>query len=509
MKQEKCIFSSKEVQYLGYNISENGIAPTQEKVAAIKNAPAPTNKKELQAFLGLVNFYHSFLKDKVNAFEPLFRLLDKNAEWKWTKECEVALNHVKQSLSSNSLLQHFDPAKPIVITCDASPWGIGCVLSHRESDGRLAPIAYHSVTMSKTERRYAQLDKEALAIVKSVKKFHYHVFGRKFEIQTDHKPLIYILGPQKSIPEMTTPRLMRYAMFLSNYDYELQYVPGHQIQNADALSRLPPNANIAEQEKEMEMGEILMLENLPERAMNSKLLSKFTETDNVLGQVLNYVRTSWPHEVEAELKPYHSRKDELSTYKNCVLWGSRVVVPRKAQEETLKMLHSTHIGIQRMKAIARSYVWWPTVDKDVENMVKQCQECMKIQSAPPKTTIHPWEWESHPWSRLHIDFAGPFMGHNFLLVVDSYSKWLDVKIVPSTSTSTTVKALREWFATHGIPNVIVSDNATCFKSEEFATFMKKKQHTSRVHTTISSRFKWTNRTVRTRIKNCTNEKCRR
>lgn len=125
-----------------------------------------------------------------------------------------------------------------------------------------------------------------------------------------------------------------------------------------------------------------------------------------------------------------------------------------------------------MKSLARSYVWWPKLDSDLEHKVKQCNNCQTRQKLPPVAPLHPWEWPNKPWSRLHIDYAGPFMGQMFLIIVDAHSKWMDVYPVHAATTKATIEKLRCAFATHGLPDIIVSDNGTCFTSMEFADFVK-------------------------------------
>ena len=149
------------------------------------------------------------------------------------------------------------------------------------------------------------------------------------------------------------------------------------------------------------------------------------------------------------------------------------MIPKACREAVLDMLHEAHPGIVRMKALARSAVWWPGIDSDLEMKVKRCQPCQVNGKTPPVAPLHPWEFPTRPWSRLHIDFAGPFLGKLFVVLVDSYSKWLEVAVVPSCSASATIRFLRNVFATHGIPDLIVSDNRTAFTSEEFRSFLKR------------------------------------
>ncbi|XP_060520646.1 uncharacterized protein K02A2.6-like isoform X2 [Cylas formicarius] len=160
-------------------------------------------------------------------------------------------------------------------------------------------------------------------------------------------------------------------------------------------------------------------------------------------------------------------------YQNCLLWGTRVITPPGGRKSVIDLLHSGHPGMVKMKALARSYVWWPNLDRDIENKIKTCSECQEARNMPRKAPVHPWEWSRAPWTRLHVDFAGPMNGKSFLIVIDSFSKWLEVRLV--TNTCSNYQSHEGNFATHGIPYVIVSDNGTAFTSEEFQQFLKTNQ----------------------------------
>ncbi|KAK3508287.1 hypothetical protein QTP70_019514, partial [Hemibagrus guttatus] len=192
LKKEKSIFAVTQVEFLGFCVDKNGIKPTCEKVKAIQNAPSPWNKTEHQAFLGLLNFYSCFLPNKATVLEPLHRLLDQSSTWQWGKKHEEAYVQAKQLLQTNKVLAHYDEKKPLAVVCDASPYELGALLFHMQPDGQEKPICFASRTMTTTERNYAQIDKEALAVVFEVRKFHQHLAGRHFVIFTDHMPL---LGP--------------------------------------------------------------------------------------------------------------------------------------------------------------------------------------------------------------------------------------------------------------------------------------------------------------------------
>ena len=154
------------------------------------------------------------------------------------------------------------------------------------------------------------------------------------------------------------------------------------------------------------------------------------------------------------------------------MWGVRVVVPHKLRNQILHELHEDHIGIVKMKGLARNYVWWPGIDQDVESLANKCQGCQKVQFEAPTVPLHPWEWPIKPWQRIHVDYSAPFMGHMFLIVVDAHSKWPEVLLTGSTSSERTVELLREVFARYGLPEHLHSDNGRQFTSEVFQNFMK-------------------------------------
>ena len=156
-----------------------------------------------------------------------------------------------------------------------------------------------------------------------------------------------------------------------------------------------------------------------------------------------------------------------------MLWGNRVVVPNRARKRALELLHDMHPGIVRMKSLARGYMWWPGMDKEIERCVKECTTCQTLRKMPPAVPLHPWARPSKPWSRVHVDYAGPLEGKMFLVIVDAYSKWMEVHATSSSTSATTIELLRKTFASLGLPEVLVSDNGTTFTSEEFAEFLKK------------------------------------
>lgn len=471
IKKEKCAFFQNELCYLGHKITAAGISASPEKIEAVINAAAPTNKQQLQSFLGVVNYYGKFVPNLSTMAVPFYQLLRKDAPWCWDDCCRDAFNEVKRMLSSPQVLAHYDPDRPLKLACDASQYGVGAVLSHVFEDGKSRPVAFASRTLSEAEKKYSQLEKEALAIIFGIKKFHCYIYGRAFTLITDHKPLQQILGPTTGIPPIAAARLQRWAVTLSAYRYDLLFRKSADNAEADFCSRLPLPCVKDETQESEETFYSLRLASLP---VSSKGIAHATEQDNDLAKVKECISTGWPIFVnDHRLKQYFARRNQLTLHGGCILLGTRVVIPAKLQRAVLAELHEGHPGIVRSKALARSYVWWPSIEGDLERMVQSCTDCQEQRSAPCKAPLHPWAWPSAPWQRIHIDFAGPFQQSMFLIVVDAHSKWPEVFMMRSTTADATIECLRDVFARFGFPETIVSDNGPQFTSEEFKQFVRE------------------------------------
>ncbi|VDH91520.1 Hypothetical predicted protein [Mytilus galloprovincialis] len=312
LKKQKCVFMAEEVVYLGFKINKHGIYPVGSKVEAIDKAPSPTNVTELKAYLGMLNYYNRFLANLSHLLKPLHVLLQKDTKWSWEKEQEKAFIESKQLLKSASVLVHFDPKKKLILACDASPYGLGAVLSHKMDDGSDKPIAYTSRTLTSAEKNYSVLEKESLAIIFGIKKFHQYLYGHPVTIITDHKPLIGLFREDKPIPTMAASRIQRWALTLAAYEYTIVYKEGSLNGNADGLSRLPLKTNI---EKTPTPGDtILLMEHLATTPVDAKQIQKWTRKDTILSMVLRYILNGWPSKCPSEdIRPYIVEK------MNCVV----------------------------------------------------------------------------------------------------------------------------------------------------------------------------------------------
>ena len=476
VQKDKCLFLTDSVHYLGHRIDAEGIHTSGDKLDAILNAPTPKNVQQLRAFLGLLNYYGKFLNNLSTVIHPLNRLLRTNVKWSWTNECRESFKEAKNLLKKSNVLIHYDPSLPVKLAGDASNYGVGAVLSHVTPDGQERPILFASRTLSTSERNYSQVEKEALSLIYGIKKFHRYLYGRSFTLVTDHKPLTTILGSKKNIPSLAAARLQRWAIILSAYNYNIEFRPTQEHSNADMLSRLPLKENEDEcqlLESEATIFNISQIDLLPVTQSQLKIA---TSRDRTLSQVFRFTKYGWPEAmsgVDKELEPYWSRRNELTIQNGCLMWGIRVVIPPNYREKILQEIHISHSGMSRMKSLARCHVWWPLLDRQIENLCKSCRACQEVKPSPAIAPLHPWSWPTRPWQRVHIDFAGPFLGSMFFLLIDSHSKWPEIYPMSTTSVSKTLDILRQIFSSYGLPEQIVSDNGSQFTSEEFAEFTTK------------------------------------
>ncbi|CAH8589626.1 unnamed protein product [Dicrocoelium dendriticum] len=369
LRADKCKFFLKSIKFLGFVINENGRRPDPENIEVIDRLPAPSDVTTLPSFLGMVSHYSKFLPCMHRLRHPLNHLLMKDVEWKWSAQCQQSFEKLKSLLKSDLLLTHYNPKLEIIVATDASSYGIGAVISHRFPDGSEKAIAHVARALTASEKNYSQIEKEALAIIFAVQKFHRMVYGRRFTLVTDHKPLLAIFGSKKGIPAYTASRLQRWATLLLGYDFSMRYLSTDSIGQADALSRLidtgkreSEDAVIASIAAETDVTYMVhdAVSNLP---VTDTMVKQATEQDALLQEVLTYTRRGWPKKCPKEaLTQFFTRRNSLSEVDSCLFFADRIVIPEILRSRVLRQLHKSHPGIARMKALARSYVFWPMMD---------------------------------------------------------------------------------------------------------------------------------------------------
>ncbi|UYV79319.1 RRM1 [Cordylochernes scorpioides] len=469
LNKEKCLFLKKDICFLGHIINEDGVRPDSKKLEALERCKKPFDKTSLKSFLGMLSFYSKYIPNMSTLAGPLYQLLKKDNRWKWSSQCEKAFLNLKLTLLNSQALIHYSMKLPLTLTCDASAYGISGVLCHIV-EGEEKPITFVSRTLSSAEVKYSQTEKEALAIVFATSKLRQYLFGRKFVLKSDHKALTTVFGNKRLLPPLIANRLHRWALELSNFDFDIRYTNKDTMLCADAFSRLPlEEMNSREDNIDLVTHDISFLNVTP---LDHLIIEEETNKDPVLNKLKEYLLEDPQLAKKDEtMKPFLSKLENFSVLQGCIFVDSRAVIPSTCQDQMLKLLHQSHIGINRMKSLARSSVWWPKMDSQIEEFVKECSPCMHHQTAPPAENT-PWPRTNQPWQRVHVDHFY-FRGDCYLLVVDANSNWIEVFPVRGTTSQENIKLLRECFARYGLPQCLVSDNGPPFNSIEFKEFLRK------------------------------------
>jgi hypothetical protein len=468
---KKCKFFVDKVIYLGHEISKDGIAPSKRKIEAITSAPQPKTVVQLQSFIGLVNYYSKFIPHLNQKLRVFYDLIKKDADWQWSSECTEAFEYCKKAIVSGRILEHYDPKKKIVIVCDASDDGLSGILCHIV-DGSEKPVFFVSRTLSKAEKNYPILHREALAIVFSLERFYKYIFGHEFVVYTDHKPLLGILKPKKGEPPVVANRLQRYIIRCSIFEFALEYRKGKDNGNADCLSRLPVE-NIKRSIDDIEeekLFEVKMLSPESKMDLNLKIISEETMKDGFLKKLYSFILNGWKVEqLPIEYKAYFLKNKLLTIEFGCIIYNSRVVIPSRLQGKILSLLHINHSGIVRMKQLARSYVFWQNIDRDIENYVKSCDNCQAMGNDRKFKSFGKWPDVTVPFERVHLDFFY-FNGKQFLIFVDCYSRWLEIKLMENLTANCLIMKLDSIFEIFGFCGQCVTDNGPPYNSYEFAEY---------------------------------------
>lgn len=472
VNESKCEFFRSEIEILGFKLDKTGLSPSPSRIHSIVNMPSPKTKKELQAFLGLVNFYESFLYKRADQLKVLYDVL-KESKFYWNSNCDQAVNWVKKELASDKVLVPYQQDITLVLATDASYSGLSAILSHRFSDGTERPIAFASKLIPHNELHRSILDKEAAAIIFGFRKFYHYIVGNEIILKTDNQPLKYIFGNSKKLNVTIQNRLLRWIYFLSGFKYKIELISSSKNSNCDALSRLAVRDKMAVFDSELDV--INFIEN-ESNLIDLNLIKQETKKDKVLCDVKRKLMFGWvenSNDISLEEKMYFDKKTELSIENECLVRGSRLIIPKALRKTLLKSLHQSHFGIVRMKQVARSFFWWPGLDDDIEKLANSCELCVKNRKQNNKISTFQWPFPSNPWSRLHTDFLGPIQGNMFLVIVDAHSKWPEaINMKNNTSASKLIEVFDSIFSRFGLCDHLVSDNGPQFASEEFNEFLK-------------------------------------
>jgi transposase InsO family protein len=473
LNKAKCQFGKDTITFLGHVISSKGISADPTKVAAIVNMPTPSNVTELRRFMGMVNQLGKFTSDIAELSKPLRELLSKKSTWLWGPSQVSAFQKLKTALTTPTVLAWYNPAADTKLSADASAYGLGAVLLQKSIDGEWKPVAYASRSMTETEMRYAQIEKEALAITWACERFSDYILGKNITIETDHKPLVPLLSTKHldSIP----PRVLRFRLRLMRFSYNILHVPGKLLYTADTLSRAPQSHSEEDKRKSynIEFNLSAILQQLPANAETLEKYLQAQKEDPICMQLSKFCIDGWPeqHNVKGQLKCYWQARRDLTQCEGILLYRTRVVVPERLQQETLDKIHKGHQGIHRCRLRVSESVWWPGVNKQMEEYVKKCPTCMKL-SPPVREPMLTSPLPDHPWEKVGTDLF-ELNGQHYLIMVDYYSRFPEVIKMTSTTSTSVITAMKSIFSRHGIPRILISDNGPQYSSMEMQLFAEK------------------------------------
>ena len=479
LNQEKCEYRKKEIDFLGHRISKDGISPDPIKVSAIIDMPEPQDVEELRRLLGMVNFMGRYIPNISTILRPLTQLLEKKNHWTWGSSQINALTQVKKMLTSTPTLAFFDILRPCVVSVDASSYGIGGVLL-QECDGKLKPVVFCSRTLTPAEKNYAQIEKELLAAVWTCEKLQKYLMGLpSFTLQTDHKPLISLINVRDL--QDTPIRCQRMLIRLMRFNVHATYIPGVQLIIADTLSRSPQQVNVG-LDKEVDR----LIQDIDSHidsvrmswpASDAKLLqfASESEKDPIINTAIKYTENGWPKyvkNIEQYLKDFYNVRFELSVHQGMLIRGSQIVVPRSLRAEILSRIHDGHLGITKCRERAKQSVWWPGISGEIQQLVSSCQHCEQKMPTFRREPIMSTPLPSRPFQMIGADICD-FKGQNYLVVVDYYSRYLEILPLSSMTSVVVITKFKSIFAHHGIPESLVTDNGRQFTSREFQTFSEE------------------------------------
>ena len=444
--------ASKSTPFYGVIFCEKGISPDPEKVQSLKNAQAPSNQQELRSFIGMYTYFSRFIVNYSSKTAPLRLLLKNNAKFTWGEAQQNSFDELKNDLTNKTTVAYFNPEKECKLWIDASNYAIGAILLQENNNGQEHPISYISRSLTETEQKYCITEKEALALVWAVEKFHIYLYGDKFTIFVDHQPLKQIFGPKNR----GSPRIERWQLKMQCYRYQIVYKKGSS-NISDFMSRLHTQSEITANKSKYITNYIhFVAEHAIPHSMTLEQVKIETSRDKETLSLLTAIRTG---KFTNNTKKYEKYKHEFSEYDGIALRCNRIVLPLNLQKRALDIVHESHSGIAKTKSFLRSNVYWYGMDRDVENCIKDCLSCQAVSRPYGPPPVNMSKLPDNAWTDLSIDFYGPLTnGKKLLVIIDNFSRFPFVKVMKSTTANIVINRLEELFITFGYPSSIRSDN---------------------------------------------------
>ena len=479
LNSEKLQFRQRSVSFYGHTLSHKGLEPASEKLKAIQNLSPPSSTKELLTILGLVNYLNRFSPNLAELTAPLRTLAKKDVHFQWEKHHQDTLDKIKKELSSANILYFYDknPKTKTILQCDASKIGVGAWIRQIDDNGREHIVAMGSRSLTDTESRYSNIERECLAVQYGLEKFEYYLMGRHTLVETDHSPLEQIF--KKNIAEAPS-RLQRMLLRCLRFDINVVYKPGTKIPVADALSRV-----CVQPDQQPTKHEVSFVSGI-QCPIDIQRIKEESAKDSEQNLLKHVIHNGWPEhrkQCQHELWHYWNFRCDLIIEDGLILKGNRILLPASLRREVLQALHTTHQGETKTLLLAKESVFWPGITNDIRNMVKDCQLCATHQAAPPKMPILQPELPTRPWQKIGTDIF-EYKENNYLMIVDYYSRYIIVKYLPNIRAETVSDTFTQVLTEFGLPSTIMADRGTQYTSEGF----RKKCRDSNINLVFSSPY---------------------
>ncbi len=466
LNAEKCVIRVPRVPYFGHVLTSEGLQPDPSKIAAIEQMEPPANKAELETILGMVNYLAKFAPRLAEVTAPLRDLLKKNNEFLWDSQQDVAFRAMKELMTQQPgpVLAYYDASKDSVVQVDASKSGLGATLLQ---EGR--PVVYASKSLSMSEQNWAQIEKEMYAITFGCERFHQYLYGRHVTVVTDHKPLESIFKkPLAAVPA----RLQRLMLRLQKYQISVVHQAGKDIPVADTLSRKYMQCSDSSIGDSADVQVHTVMSSLPVSDQKLDEIRRETEADPQMQELQQLILDGWPdkrQQCPITTREFWNHRDELTVSDKLILKGEHIVMPPTLRAEMLTKIHLGHMGMEKCKDRARDVMFWPGMCAQIDQTVANCHVCLENRRSNTKEPMIPHQTPTRPWQVVGTDL---FQWNNdvYLVVVDYYSRYPEMTRLTTTTSAMVINKMKSFFARHGIPEKVVSDNGPQYASAEFARF---------------------------------------
>ncbi len=419
INEEKSVEYMDEVSFLGFCISSRGIEPDQKLVDKVKRIKTPTNKHEVEQFMGLANFFGRLIANFASKIKTINELRRRDVPFVWSQKCAASFELVKNEITSFPVVQPYSLEKEVTLTTDASRGALGACLTQNGH-----PVIYVSRTLSKAEQNYSNVEREALGITWAVLRLKHYLLGRSFLICTDHKPLVYLFGRNTAVPSGTSARICRCALDLMPFDYDISYVKGSDILHADAMSRLSFVGEESSKSDEIAKNATINAIDFEQDLLDPDQVKLELSMDSFANKIMDRVRSgNWKNCSQAE-EQYRIAADRLTIEDGMLYAGTKLFIPSWLRSKVFDVCHGdNHSGIHSSIQRIRLSAWWPKMDKDIQLMVERCGICKKLRPNVSKT-VDVWP-SALPFQQWHMDWAHIKGVGDVLIIVDARSGWIE------------------------------------------------------------------------------------